>query len=87
MISEDQAKDDLRTPVLELKDLLAPIRGIHLDGISRHINEKHNSQHELHRNSSATGDELVALRVRRGKRSDGSLSATAGHVRRHRPPS
>lgn len=33
-----QDKDDLRTPVAELKELLAPIRAINVDGISRHGN-------------------------------------------------
>lgn len=33
-----QDKDDLRTPVAELKELLAPIRQVSLDGISRHGN-------------------------------------------------
>lgn len=33
-----QDKDDLRTPVAELKDLLAPIRNVDIGGISRHGN-------------------------------------------------
>jgi hypothetical protein len=33
-----QDKDDLRTPVAELKELLAPIRQVSLDGIRRHGN-------------------------------------------------
>jgi len=36
---------------------------------------------------SVAGDELVAMRVRRRQRSHGDLSATAGHVRRHRSAS
>ena len=33
-----QDKDDLRTPVAELKELLAPIRQVSVDAIGRHGN-------------------------------------------------